>query len=165
MPNPKLLASVVSSPSSNSAPASHRKMCARLFRSILFLLTLSNLPAMQIEFTLDRLLPALIHVESGGDDHAVNYHEEAIGCLQITKAVVADFNARHKNERYEHHEMFEREKAVRVCRWYLSYWSQKQSPDPSLEKLARIWNGGPSGHQKTSTVKYWEKVKLFLPPQ
>lgn len=122
---------------------------------------------MQIELTLDRLIPALIQVESGGDDFAINYREEAVGCLQITRAVVADFNARHKNERYEHHDMFERAKAVRVARWYLTYWGTRNQVlgPPSSEKLARIWNGGPTGHHKSTTDTYWEKVKLFLPPQ
>lgn len=164
MQNPKQLDFDASSPSSNNVPVSRRKMFALLFKSILCLWALP-LPAMQIELTLDQLIPALIQVESNGDDHAINYREEAVGCLQITRAVVADFNARHKNERYEHHEMFERAKAVRVARWYLTYWGTRNEsyPNPTPEKLARIWNGGPSGHQKPATEKYWQKVKLYFP--
>jgi hypothetical protein len=119
---------------------------------------------MELELMLDRVVPALIQVESGGDDYAINYREEAVGCLQIRRLALADFNAHHRNERYEHHDMFERAKAVRVCRWYLSYWGTRNesSPVPSAEKLARIWNGGPSGHRKPTTLPYWEKVKIVL---
>jgi len=27
------------------------------------------------------------------------------------------------------------------------------------ERLARIWNGGPNGHRKAATLKYWKKVE------
>ena len=33
---------------------------------------------------------------------------------------------------------------------------------PTDEDRARIWNGGPNGWKKDSTVKYWEKVQIAL---
>ena len=34
--------------------------------------------------------------------------------------------------------------------------------NPTNEILARNWNGGWNGHKKTSTLKYWNKVKAQL---
>lgn len=31
-----------------------------------------------------------------------------------------------------------------------------------MERLARIHNGGPRGHLKSSTKKYWDKVRQYL---
>ena len=33
---------------------------------------------------------------------------------------------------------------------------------PTYEVYARIWNGGPDGWKKRSTLKYWKKVKKEL---
>ena len=48
--------------------------------------------------------------------------------------------------------------------WYarkviVAYWDRYASDKATFEELARIHNGGPKGHKKVSTVKYWEKVK------
>ena len=32
-----------------------------------------------------------------------------------------------------------------------------------VERVARIHNGGPKGHKKKATLKYWAKVKRHLP--
>lgn len=29
----------------------------------------------------------------------------------------------------------------------------------AIEKMARIWNGGPNGYRKKATLPYWEKFK------
>lgn len=38
----------------------------------------------------------------------------------------------------------------------------KYAAGKSLEERARIWNGGPQGHKKAETKKYWNKVKQLL---
>ncbi len=39
---------------------------------------------------------------------------------------------------------------------------RQHTPNPTNEKIARNWNGGPNGYRKNSTLKYWVKVKKQL---
>ena len=49
----------------------------------------------------------------------------------------------------------------------LAYWDRyatmkRLGRKPTNEDRARIHNGGPKGHTKKATLKYWEKVKKAL---
>ena len=99
-------------------------------------------------------LAALITIESGGNDLAVGDHGRALGALQIHAAVVVDVNRRH-GTRYRHADMHDRAKAVRVASLYLATYAPNATP----EVQARVWNGGPRGATKASTLGYWAKVK------
>ena len=104
-----------------------------------------------------KLLAALIQVESGGVDIIYGDGGDAVGPLQIHRAVVIDVN-RIAGTHYEHSQMTNRAIARRVCEIYLN----KYAKDKSLEQQARIWNGGPNGHTKEATVKYWRRVQRHL---
>ena len=112
---------------------------------------------------LDRLIPALEQVESAGDPSAIGDNGRALGVLQIWDVVVADVN-RAKGTRYTHADALDPVKARAICRAYLSiYCTQKRlGRAPTMEDAARIWNGGPNGHRKAATVKYWQKVARAL---
>ena len=111
----------------------------------------------------DRFLNALEQVESRGNTNAVGDNGRAFGCLQIWPAVVTDAN-RIAGTNYKHADAFDREKARAMARIYLNHYVSKRriGHDPSNQDYARIWNGGPSGHQKTATLGYWNKVKKEL---
>lgn len=156
-----------------------RTACANSYRrsfaaTTMILVTSSKLAAAPHDMTpflteaeWSRLINALIIVESRGRDTAHNKKEDARGCLQIRAGVVADYCL--YNPRITHDEVFRREVAIRVCRWYLEfygrrYW-QKWGHDERRTKqeiLARIWNGGPSGMSKLATIGYWNTVRNFL---
>lgn len=106
---------------------------------------------------LSALIAALIAVESGGRDNAIGDGGRAIGALQIHKAVVVDVN-RIAGTSYTHQQMTNRIAARRVCEIYLRRYAAGKSD----EEAARIWNGGPTGHQKPATLSYWNKVKKHL---
>ena len=112
-----------------------------------------------------KLIDALIMVESGGDNNAIGDNGKAKGCLQIHDCVVQDINNNYGCS-YIHDDCFSRGKSVALCRMYLSLWGDEYEritgEQPSDEVLARIWNGGPRGWQKQSTVPYWNKVKFIL---
>ena len=111
----------------------------------------------------ERFLNALEQVESRGNTNAVGDNGRALGCLQIWPAVVTDAN-RIAGTNYKHADAFDREKARIMARIYLNYYASKRriGHDPSNQDYARIWNGGPSGHRKTATFSYWNKVKKEL---
>lgn len=117
---------------------------------------------------LDRLIPALVKVESAGNPRAVGDKDalgrpRALGCLQIWSVVVQDVNRVH-GTRYVHADAFDPAKAERICRLYLAIYCtpRRLGRTPTLEDAARIWNGGPSGWKKNSTKSYWQKVSRAL---
>ena len=107
---------------------------------------------------LPALIAAMIIVESSGDPGAVGDGGRALGCLQIHACVVADVNRVYKTS-FAHADALDPDKAQIICRLYIDIYAP---PDATPEQLARIWNGGPRGHLKSSTKKYWAKVEKHL---
>ena len=108
--------------------------------------------------TISNLISALIIVESSGNDQAIGDQGRAIGCLQIHRAVVQDVN-RITGSHYRHQDMTNRAQARAVCEAYLTHYGRGKT----TEEQARIWNGGPQGHnRKKATEAYWAKVKKQL---
>ena len=112
---------------------------------------------------IDRLLPALSKVESNGNPRAVGDSGKAYGELQIWSVVVQDVNRAH-GTRYTHRDAFDPAKARDICRRYLAIYAtpKRLGRAPTMEDAARIWNGGPNGHRKSATEKYWHKVAKAL---
>lgn len=103
----------------------------------------------------DDILTAIAEVESGFAD-AYNSAEKAVGLLQVRQICLADVNRRY-NTRYTLDDMRNPVKAAHVFILYTAMYKAD-----SYEEMARIWNGGPRGMQKQSTIKYWNKVKTHL---
>lgn len=111
------------------------------------------------------LIPVLIIVESGGNDNAIGDEGKAVGCLQIHECVIQDVNRVYKTT-FTKEDRLNREKSIQICTLYLTYYGEKYEKKTGKkateEVLARIWNGGPNGWKKESTIKYWNKVKKLL---
>ena len=99
----------------------------------------------------DRLLKAVVMVESLGDTMAYNNDEEAIGAFQIRPIRLLDYNQR-TGKKYKIEECYN----YNISREIFLYYAYKIGI-PHYETIARNWNG--SGD---ATLDYWEKVKLFL---
>ena len=114
---------------------------------------------------LASLIAALIFVESGGNPNAIGDRGRAIGVLQVHREVVTDVNRLYGTQ-YSHQQMTNPVKARQVAALYLQYWGRayerQTGKRPSPEVLARIWNGGPAGWRKNSTLPYWKKVRQTL---
>ena len=106
---------------------------------------------------LDRLVPALMRVESGGEYRAVGDGGKALGPYQIHSKYLRDVN-RLAGTRYTHADMFDPAKSEKIVRAYLTRYAKGKG----IEAAARIHNGGPSGDKKPATVKYWNKVRKEL---
>jgi len=106
------------------------------------------------------LIAAMMLVESGGDPNAVGDGGHALGVLQIHACVVQDVN-RIYGTTCRHSDALDPAWAKEICRLCLMRYA---GPGASPEKMARIWNGGPRGHLKPSTHKYWQKVREKLCP-
>ena len=104
----------------------------------------------------EMLLMVLIAVESNGNDFAKGDNGDAIGCLQIHKEVITDVNRIYGTTYRWPESCYIRETSKEICRMYLKHYAPQKS---GAQILSRIWNGGPRGHKKQATLKYWERVK------
>ena len=109
----------------------------------------------------DRIINALIQIESGGNDNAYCVEEDAVGALQIRRTMVRDVNRILKRQgsetRYEYKDRWCRQKSIEMFNIYRDYYNLI-----TPEEIARCWNGGPKGIHKTTTIAYWNKVKNHL---
>lgn len=106
----------------------------------------------------ERLIDALVHVESKGEVHVIGDDGRAVGCLQIHKGVVDDVN-RAYGLAYTYDDRKCPMKSREICRRYLILHGGRHATN---ETYARIWNGGPRGHRKASTRGYWRRVKAIF---
>ena len=114
---------------------------------------MSNAPAL----VADNLIDAVIHVESRGDINAHNVGEDAVGVLQIRPIMVQEVNRVLGFDKYTLQDRWDKQKSIEMFNVI-----RENTPNPTNEKVARNWNGGPNGYRKQSTLKYWDKVKNQL---
>jgi soluble lytic murein transglycosylase-like protein len=120
---------------------------------ILLSISVSNAPAL----VADNLIDAVIHVESRGDINAHNVGEDAVGVLQIRPIMVQEVNRVLGFDKYTLIDRWDKQKSIEMFNVI-----RQNTPNPTNEKVARNWNGGPNGYKKQSTLKYWNKVKNQL---
>lgn len=101
----------------------------------------------------ERLMQAILVVESGGDTLAFNAFEEAYGPFQIRPIRLNDYNKR-TGKRYRMKDCY----TMRVSREVFLYYARILGPN--YETIAKRWNGsGPK------TIEYWVKVSAALRQQ
>lgn len=127
---------------------------------IVFVVMLLALAA-KVKGATPELFAAIRQVETGGQPNggrdAVGDGGRSIGPYQIGKAYWIDSGVPGRWE-----DVRDRTYAERVM---LAYW-KKYAPQAlaakDYETLARVHNGGPTGHRKQATVAYWRKVQSHL---
>ena len=107
------------------------------------------------------LFEAIRLVETGGSldpENALGDGGKSLGPYQISKAYWLDAIQHDPTIGGSYHDVRYNEYAERIM---VAYWD-RYAPDHDLETLARIHNGGPRGHLKTSTEKYWRMCKQHI---
>jgi hypothetical protein len=115
----------------------------------------------------DKLIEALIKVESNGDDNArgdLHLKHKAYGCLQIREPVCIDVNRRYGTNHHAEDCLGNRELSIKICKLYIDMYARdsRLGHAPTDEDRARIWNGGPNGWRYASTQGYWKQVHKVL---
>jgi hypothetical protein len=109
----------------------------------------------------DNLIRAIIHVESKGDDSAVN-ESGAVGCMQIKPIMVREVNRIlikiGETRQFKLEDRLSRFRSVQM----FTLWRQYHHESDSDEVIARCWNGGGNGYKMKSTERYWNKVQRIL---
>ena len=114
------------------------------------------------------LLDAICQVESNCNPNTVGDNGNAIGAYQIWYNYWYDAVTWLNDDDLElsdgYESCYDKDYAEKVV---LTYWqryatSKRLGRTPTNEDRARQHNGGPNGHKKESTIKYWTKVKKVL---
>ena len=107
------------------------------------------------------ILNAIVTVESQGNPKAYAANEDAVGILQIRRVLVDDVNRILKRKgsffRYTYNDRWDVEKSFEMFDIYCDYYNFQ-----TAEEMARGWNGGPRGINKSATEVYWVKVQNEL---
>lgn len=108
--------------------------------------------------TDSRTLVRAIHlVETGGRTGPImGDNGAAMGPLQIHRACWIDANLSGKYE-----DVADLSYAKRVFAAYMARYAtvRRLGRPVTNQDRARIWNGGPNGYKRNSTLSYWAKVK------
>lgn len=138
----------------------------RCLKSILILIIIFSLPAIRtsapdVKFACicaakpvngyDRLIKAVVQVESAGDTLAYNLFEEAAGAFQIRPIRLLDYYQR-TGINYQTRDCYNYDISKEIFLYYAT-----QTGHRDYETIAKNWNG--SGKL---TLVYWEKVKANL---
>lgn len=102
------------------------------------------------------------YIESGNIDSTIGDGGRAFGRYGIHEICVKGSGLMDLLG-YTHADMFDSTKAQQVfwatmgvnCYTY----ARRHGKYPTFEELARMWNGGPIGHEKQATLKYLEKFR------
>jgi len=135
------------------------------YRKILLLISLlliaarAAAPGLQVLFIMaskpidgyERLVNAVILVESSGDTLAYNETEKAFGAFQIRPIRLLDYNQR-TGKNYKNKDCFNLKISKEIFLFYA-----KRISFCDYQSIACSWNG--SGKE---TLEYWEKVKSHL---
>ena len=108
------------------------------------------------EVTMGDLLDAIEWVESKGDSNAIGDGGDAVGAYQIHKIFVRDCNRILGREVHTYTDRLNKIKSREMAKIYLKYYGG------TTEEMVRKFNGGPQGHKKQATLKYWLKIKSRL---
>ena len=101
---------------------------------------------------------ALHQVETSGRHGAIlGDNGRSLGPLQISRAYHADSRVAGSYE-----QVTDLAYARRVATAYLKRYAPQAWAQGDVETLARVHNGGPSGHRKAATLPYADKVRRAM---
>ena len=128
-------------------------------------------PHAQALYAWSDALAAIRQVETGGEPNggvgAVGDNGAALGPLQIHLAYHFDAAERDSSLRNYKDCLTSLDYSERVVKAYMGRYAKPEAKRllagtatlADVEKVARIHNGGPKGHRKKATAKYWRKVR------
>lgn len=112
----------------------------------------------EVHPALGSFLSALHQVEASGRKGPVKGDNgRSLGPLQISKLYWIDSKVAGK-----YSDCANLEYSKRVFISYMKRHAPKALSDGDWQKLARIHNGGPQGHLRSSTIHHWMKVRKAM---
>jgi len=115
------------------------------------------------------IIHILKYVETEHNPQAVGDYDsigvpKSYGILQIQQIAIDDVNRKYGTS-YTHQDAFDIECAEEIFELYIQMWTthleKKQGRQATEEDIVRIWNGGPQGWRRNSTLKYLKKYREY----
>lgn len=129
-----------------------------LFLILLMSISTLNITAKENSYDWDRLINAIMQVESKGNPKAYNPVGNCAGVLQITKTCVNEANNILKSKgikkRFSLSDRWNIEKSKEI----FNLIQEKYNPEKNVIKACRIWNEGPNYNKNIKTTSYVKKV-------
>ena len=114
--------------------------------------------------SLNDISEILKYVESEHIPTAVGDGGNSFGILQIQKNAILDVN-REYGTTYRHIDAFNVICSEEIFKLYVKMWvaklEVKENRKSTTQDIVRIWNGGPKGYKRKSTLKYFVKFKKY----
>jgi len=141
-----------------------KRVSTVLFVVIAFL-AIAMTPFKKGEILKDVLYSSIVWVESKGNANAKS-RDGSVGIIQIKPVMVKEVNRICKIQGLDKKfTLADRNNTAKSAEMFWIY-QEFYNPDLNLDSLskedmavlARKWNGGPKGHMKRATKKYWKKV-------
>lgn len=107
---------------------------------------IENVDTVEVVSEWDSLISALIHVESNGNDNAINPTSGASGCLQLMPIFVDEVN-RVALTSYTYDDRFDREKSIEMFNEYQAHYN----PERDIHEAIRR-------HNPTAGEWYYNRV-------
>ena len=112
---------------------------------------------------LNQIMDVLKYVETNNNPGAIGDGGKSFGILQIQQIAIDDVNER-LGTSYVHEDAFDIYCAEEIFKLYITIWSRhlekKEQRVATDEDIVRIWNGGPRGYKKKSTLDYLDKYNI-----
>jgi hypothetical protein len=83
---------------------------------------------------------------------------KAVGPFQIHKCMVDDVNRIVGYKKFSYHDRYNYNKSLEMFNTYQRFYN----PDKDIEAAARMWNGGPTGMNKSKTKHYYKRIKNLM---
>ena len=117
---------------------------------------------------ISNIRETLKHVETQHNPAAMGDYVNGIpmsyGILQIQQGAIDDVNKEFGTS-YTHEDAFSEACSEEIFDLYIQKWAnhleKRQNRTATAEDIVRIWNGGPNGYLRHSTIKYFEKYKKY----
>lgn len=133
---------------------------------VAFFMVLSASVSFKTEFSMKEvLISSIMWVESTNNPNARS-KDGSVGIVQIKPVMVSEVNRICRIKGID--KSFTLSDRLNVKKSKEMFWIYQDFYNPEvkwdnltkedLEVMARKWNGGPNGHKKTATKKYWRKV-------
>ena len=109
----------------------------------------------------EQLWRSIMEQESSFQMWSYCKREDAVGVAQIRPCVLVDIK-QFLGIEVNHTMCYDPYTSKLVWLCYTDLWIGRLGLLGTLEQRARIWNGGPYGWRKLSTLNYWNSVKSKL---
>lgn len=146
----------------------HRKLITTAVIT-LALFAVAMTPANESVLVKDLFYKSIVWVESKGSTTAKT-RDGSLGIVQIRPVMVKEVNRicreQGREERYTLNDRLDPKKSYEMFWIYQDFYHPEINWEnitlAEMEVMAKRWNGGPNGHKKKSTKKYWRKVSKKL---